>query len=188
MVVADRFLIANILGAAVVAYYTIPMEFMIRLLVLPAAITTSLFPVFSKSFYEKKFTNTYFLYKKSIQIIFLIMGAIAVFVVICADYAIGAWLGPEFMDKSSSVVVILSIGILFNSMAQIPHAYIQASGDARSTAFIHIFESILYIPLLMLLLKIYGIYGAGLAWMLRALLDLILMYLMANRIFDYEKK
>ena len=40
MVVADRFLIANVLGAAVVAYYTIPAEFMIRLLILPAAITS----------------------------------------------------------------------------------------------------------------------------------------------------
>jgi O-antigen/teichoic acid export membrane protein len=53
MVFAYCFLIENVLCAAVVAYYTIPADFMIRLLVLPAAITTTLFPVFSKDISEK---------------------------------------------------------------------------------------------------------------------------------------
>lgn len=70
MVVADRFLLAHVLGAAVVAYYTIPADFMIRLLILPAAITTTLFPVFSKElcsfaisgsrhWYQRKDTGIY---------------------------------------------------------------------------------------------------------------------------------
>ena len=176
MVVADRFLIANVLGAAVVAFYTIPAEFMIRLLVLPAAITTTLFPVFSKDLANRNYTNTSALYKKSMKIIFLLMGAVATCIVICADFSLGVWLGPEFAEKSTAVASILAVGILFNSMAQIPHAYIQASGDARSTALIHVFESALYVPALFLLMHLYGILGAAIAWILRALLDLILLH------------
>jgi O-antigen/teichoic acid export membrane protein len=182
MVVADRFLIANGLGAAVVAYYTIPAEFMIRLLVLPAAITTTLFPVFSKNLSEMNFTNALALYKKSMKIIFLMMGTVTASIFIGAGFGIDLWLGPEFAEKSSAVVSVLAVGILFNSMAQIPHAYIQASGDARSTALIHLLEAALYIPALILLMQLHGIIGAAVAWTLRALLDLVLMHVRAMRI------
>lgn len=182
MVVADRFLIANVLGAAVVAYYTIPAEFMIRLLMVPAAITTTLFPIFSKDLSEKNFANALVLYKKSLKTIFLMMGAVAAGVLIGARFGINLWLGPEFADKSSAVASVLAIGILFNSMAQIPHAFIQASGDARSTALIHLAESVLYVPALFLLMHLYGILGAALAWALRALLDLALLHGRAMRI------
>jgi O-antigen/teichoic acid export membrane protein len=182
MVVADRFLIANVLGAAVVAYYTIPADFIIRLLVLPAAITTTLFPVFSKNISEKNYSNSNALYKKSMQIVFLMMGTIASCIVIGADFGIEIWLGSEFAEKSAAVASVLAVGLLFNSMAQIPHAYIQASGDARSTALIHVFESVLYIPALFLLMQIHGILGAAIAWMLRALLDLVLLHFRAMRI------
>ncbi len=182
MVVADRFLIANFLGAAVVAFYTIPAEFMIRLLVLPAAITTTLFPVFSKCISEKNYDDAFALYKKSIKIIFLIMGAVAICVFIGADFGLQMWLGRDFAEKSTAVASVLAVGVLFNSMAQIPHAYIQASGDARSTALIHVFESALYIPALLLLIQMHGILGAAIAWMLRALLDLILLHTRTLRI------
>lgn len=182
MVVADRFLIANVLGAAVVAYYTIPAEFMIRLLVLPAAITTSLFPVFSNGLSEKNHANSFALYKKSLRVIFLMMGTLVLCTFISANSVLKVWLGPEFAEKSSLVTYILALGILFNSLAQVPHAFIQASGDARSTALIHVFESVLYMPTLFLLIRMHGILGAAFAWMLRALLDLVLLHFRAIRI------
>ena len=182
MVIADRFLMANLLGAVVVAYYTIPADFIIRLLVLPAAITTALFPVFSKDISEKNYAKSNALYKKSMIIVFMLMGSIASCIVMGADFGINIWLGSEFAEKSAAVASVLAIGILFNSMAQIPHAYIQASGDSRSTALIHVFESALYFPTLLLLMPMHGILGAAIAWMLRALLDLVLLHVRAMRI------
>lgn len=182
MVVADRFLIANVLGAAVVAYYTIPAEFMIRLLVLPAAMTTTLFPVFSKDLSEKNFSSALALYMKSMKIIFVMMGAVAASVFVGARFGINLWLGPDFAEKSSAVAAVLAVGILFNSMAQVPHAFIQASGDSRSTALIHVVESVLYVPALFILMHMYGILGAAMAWALRALLDLALLHGRAMRI------
>lgn len=182
MVVADRFLIANLLGATVVAYYTIPAEFMIRLLILPAAITTTLFPVFAKNLSEGNKCEAFMLYKKSMKLIFLIMGAVTIITIIGSEFGIALWLGTEFAEQASVVASVLAVGILFNSMAQIPHAYIQASGDARSTALIHFAESVIYIPTLILLMKLHGILGAALAWSLRAFLDLFLLHLRALRI------
>lgn len=182
LVVADRFLIANVLSAAMVAFYTIPAEFMIRLLILPAAITSTLFPIFSKGISEKNHSHSYALYKKSIEIIFLLMGSVALSIVIGANLGLEIWLGQEFAEKSTAVASVLAVGILFNSMAQVPHAYIQASGDARSTALLHLFESVLYLPVLLLLIQMHGILGAAIAWMLRALFDFLLLHTRAMRI------
>ena len=41
MVIADRFIISAFIGASVVAYYTVPAEFLMRFLMLPAALTTT---------------------------------------------------------------------------------------------------------------------------------------------------
>lgn len=182
MVVADRFLVAKILGTAAVAFYTIPSEFMIKLLLLPAAITTTLFPTFSKNLAQKNHSSSFAVYKKSLKIIFLVMGSIALCIFISADLGLRLWLGAEFADKSAKVVTILAFGILFNSLAQVPYAYIQASGDARSTALIHLLELILYIPTLFYLIQMEGIAGAAFAWMLRALIDLVLLHFRVLRI------
>ena len=110
------------------------------------------------------------------------MGSIALCIFISADLGLRLWLGAEFADKSAKVVTILAFGILFNSLAQVPYAYIQASGDARSTALIHLLELILYIPTLFYLVQMEGIAGAAFAWMLRALIDLVLLHFRVLRI------
>jgi O-antigen/teichoic acid export membrane protein len=180
MVTADRFLVTKVLGSAVVAFYTVPADVMIRLLVLPAAITTAIFPVFSEEISNKRFVKSRYYYRRSIKIIFILMGSIALLISIGSKIGLSMWLGSNFAENSASVVSVLAIGILFNSMAQIPHAYIQASGDSRSTALIHLIESALYLPGLYILLKLYGILGAAIAWMLRALLDLVLLHIMVK--------
>lgn len=182
MVVADRFLIASALGASVVAYYTIPADLMIRLLILPAAITSTLFPVFSMQLSRENWVYGLSLYRKSIAIIFVIMGIITTTIFFGANFALEVWLGGDFARNSSAVVSYLAVGILFNSMAQVPMAYIQGSGDARSTALIHAIEFVLYVPVLILLMQLHGIRGAALAWTLRSLADLALLHFTAMRI------
>lgn len=176
MVVADRFLIASFLGAAFVAYYTIPAEFMLRLLIIPAAITSTMFPVFSKSLAAGDFENTATLYFKSIKTIALLMGGVVTIIAIGAKSGIEIWLGSEFSEHSSAAASILALGILFNSIAQIPMAYIHAAGDARITVVFHIIEFILYFPALILFMHLFGIAGVAIAWTLRAALDLVLLY------------
>lgn len=181
MVVADRFFLASMLSAAVVSYYTIPVDFLIRLLVIPASITSALFPVFSAKISEKN-RDISSLYKKSLIIILMIMLPVSSVVFFLSRWGLEIWIGADFALHSFRVASIMAIGILFNSLAQIPHAYIQASGDAKTTAIIHLFESFIYIPLLILGISNFGIIGAALAWTGRALLDFCLLHLFAKKI------
>jgi O-antigen/teichoic acid export membrane protein len=181
MVIADRFLVSNIMGAAVVAYYTVPADFLIRLLIIPAAFTTTAFPMFSKAISTKDGTAIV-IYRNITTVILTVMGIITVLICIGSKVGLTLWLGADFAQKSYGVTSILAIGILFNSLAQVPFAFIQASGDARTTALIHLLESIIYIPTLLLMTKRYGIIGVAIAWAFRALLDLVLMHTQAKRV------
>ncbi len=186
MVISDRFLISAMVGASMVAYYTIPSEFLVRLLVIPAALTTTLFPVFARQLLVNPI-EAKALYYRSLRLIFLCMLMIAVVTAAGAHYVISIWLNEGFANSSYLVVMILSVGILFNSMAQMPHAAIQANGDAKTTSLIHLVEFTIYAPLLYLFVKNYGINGAAWAWTLRALFDFLILQFIVNKTI-YRKK
>lgn len=175
MVIADRFVISHVVGASMVAYYTVPSEFLIRLLVIPAALTAALFPVFTQKICTD-LTKTKLLYWHSLKTIASVMLPVFIIIVSGSHYGISIWLGEDFADHSFIVVNILAAGVLFNSLAQIPHSIIQANGNVKLTSLIHMAEFVLYVPMLFILLFEFGIIGAAVAWALRALIDLIVLH------------
>ena len=48
MVVSDRFVISHYLGGSSVAYYSVPFDSLFRLLIIPGALTATLFPAFAQ--------------------------------------------------------------------------------------------------------------------------------------------
>jgi O-antigen/teichoic acid export membrane protein len=91
------------------------------------------------------------------------------------------WINTEFADKSWILLAIISVGIFFNGLAQVPHTLLQASGNVRVTAIVHSFEFIFYIILLFILLKLFGIVGAALTFLFRVILDYLVLNLFANK-------
>ena len=73
------------------------------------------------------------------------------------------------------------MGVFFNGAALVPYSLIQASGNAKITAKLHITELILYLPLLIWMIHAFSINGAAIAWCLRVFLDFCLLsYFSAN--------
>ncbi len=175
MVVADRFVISHVVGASMVAYYTVPSEFLIRLLVIPSALTAALFPVFTQKICID-ITKTKILYWHSLQTIASVMLPLVIIIVFGSHFGLSVWLGEDFAGHSYIVVNILAVGVLFNSLAQIPHSVIQANGNVKLTSLIHLSEFVLYVPMLFILLFKFGIIGAAVTWALRALIDLIVLH------------
>lgn len=185
MVVADRFAISAILGASLVAYYTIPAEFLIRLLIIPAALTTTLFPKFSQLI-ENDAIAAKLLFQKSIKIIVVIMAPLLLIISIFSFYGLSLWLGADFASNAYIILIIMSLGILFNSLAQVPHTFLQANGSVKLTSIIHIFEFFAYMPLLIIFINLYGIIGASVIWTMRTILDFMVLYYYSNKIIGFS--
>ena len=83
------------------------------------------------------------------------------------------WVGEEFAEHAWVIMALMGIGIALNGMAQMPLSAIHASGQTKVVAQIHVTEFILYVPLLYVLIVNFGAIGAALAWIFRALIDLV---------------
>jgi O-antigen/teichoic acid export membrane protein len=182
MVTADRFIISAVLNASVVAYYTVPFEAVTRLLVLPGALTSALFPrlafILTTDAVEARR-----IYKKCLMITTAAMLPICLVLAVGSKWGLTLWLGNDFADHSWPIVSILAAGVLLNGVAYIPFATIQATGDARSTALVHVAELIIYLPSLFFALKTYGLVGAAMAWTIRVGIDLVVLLVIANKKF-----
>lgn len=172
MVYFDRFLISNIMGASKVAFYTAPAEAIARLNNIPSAFSRALFPKisFCADLLEKKRLE-----RLSYIIISLVCFSIVMLCYFFAECILTTWLGAEYSGIAVSVFQVLLLGFYFNAIAQIPYSLLQANGNSKTTALIHLVEIIPYILALFILTQQMGVLGTAIAWTLRCILDFILM-------------
>ena len=180
MVTADRFVISAMLGASVVAHYTVPFEAIIRVLIVPGAITAALFPRLS-AIVSADMIQSRAVYRRCLKTVAFILLPTCLTIVICSWWGLNLWLGKDFADSSWTIVCILALGVLFNGIAFVPFAAIQATGDARTTAYLHLVELALYVPALFTFLMLFGLVGAAAAWTVRVGIDLLALLIIASR-------
>ena len=89
--------------------------------------------------------------------------------------------------EESLNALISAIGLIFNSLAQMPYSKLLGHGMAKQTSILHIVELLIYIPSLYYFTSGFGILGASSVWSGRMLIDLIAMTIMNNYIPPKEK-
>jgi O-antigen/teichoic acid export membrane protein len=181
LVYLDRFFIGSRLSLDAVAFYTAPYQIITRLWILPMSLVVTLFPVFSAIGKERQ-DELGDLYARSSKYLLLIMGPLILFIVLFAGNILQLWLGPEFAQKSTLVLQILAVGVLVNSLVNIPFSIIQGIGRPDITAKFHLLELPLYAWLAWVLIGRLGITGAALAWSIRVLVDALLILLAIQKL------
>lgn len=175
LVNVDRFIISYLLGAAMVAYYTVPFEFLVRLLIIPGALGATLLPNLAKYFVIDP-PKAHATMWKSTKITAGMMFTLCVLVSLLCYPLMKMFISADFASKSWLLVVILSIGVFINGIAYIPYTALHAQGRAKPTGLLHLLELILYVPVLLALVHFMGLTGAAIAWSLRTIFDAAAMF------------
>jgi len=183
MVNLDRFVIGGMLSLASVTYYATPYEMVTKLLVIGGALSAAYFPLVSSVQNADDLNQIIRAYNRVIRIIVMIMLPVVVGIILCAYWGLSVWLTADFALKGAPVLKILAIGVLFNSIAGIPFATIQGLGRPDLTAILHLIELPIYLVLLLSLIQFMGIFGAALAWTIRASIDSFVLAILANTLF-----
>lgn len=174
---ADRFLIGSLLSMSAVTYYAAPFEALNRLLIIPASLSAVLFPTFSGlDAADKGRTELSELYARSVKSLLLVITPAVILLYVLAPTILRLWLGTEFETHSTSVLRILSVGMLINSLAYIPYSLLQAIGRPDLTAKFHLLQLPLYAVLMWFLIRTIGVSGAALAWTIRAAIDALCLF------------
>jgi len=183
MVYMDRFLIGAIVSMAAVAYYATPYEVVTKLWVISGGLMGVMFPVFATALVQDQ-ARAARLYKRTINYIFFCLFPVVLIIVTFSHEGLTLWLGSDFANNSSLVLQILAVGVFINSHAHVPFGMIQGSGRPDLTATLHLAELPFYLLILWWLVGDYGIVGAAIAWIVRVVIDTIVLFIMSHRILS----
>ena len=173
MVYGDRFFVAAALGTAEMLYYAIPQEGLQRLLLIPGAFATALLPRLTAA---PTSTAAYLLSQRGLGQVARVMSFACISSALLAFPLLTIWIGPGFAHTALPVTLVLIAGLWINSVAQVPFALLHARGHPYATGLFHIVELIVYLALVNLLTRSFGLIGAGIAWSARVTLDLLLLW------------
>jgi len=181
MMYMDRLVIGSLVSIAAVAYYVTPYELVTKLLILPAAISSVLFPAFSASLESPQGGDSDRMFWRAVKYTLLLLFPVLFATTLFSRQFLAIWLGHSFSQEGALVLQLLSAGVFANGLAFVPYALIQSAGRPDVTAKLHCLELPLYGLTLVALLGRFGIAGAALAWALRASVDAGALFAVASR-------
>lgn len=179
MVQMDRFCIGAVLSLTWVSYYSAPFDLIMRLLMLPSSLTTTLFPTFSTLTASHRWVEAETLLSRAVKYLLLIVGPIVLALMVLAKPGLAMLFGEQYATHGALVAQLLLIGVLINSLGWVPAALLQGAGRPDVTAKIHLLELPAYAALLWLAVHKFGIVGAAAVWVLRVLFDTSMLLVMA---------
>lgn len=176
LVYLDRFLIGSIMSMAAVAYYSAPYEAVTHLRFIPSSMMMTLFPAFSSLNAVDDDRKLSTLFTRASKYVFLFLGPIILLLIIFAKEILQIWLGAKFAAESTTVLQILAFGVLMNSLAFTPFAFLQGIGRPDLPAKFHLLELPIHFVITWFFVSRWGIVGAAGAWTLRVTFDSLLLY------------
>lgn len=179
MVYGDRFFVSAAVGADQLPLYAIPQDVLLRLLLIPMALTGALLPRLAAMGVSEAATA----YRQTYRRVGVVMLAICLLAAALAYPALSLWISAEFATLALPVVLVLCVGVWINSLASVPYTLLHAKGNPRLTALFHLAELLLYFLALWFLSSRYGLVGAALAWVARVSLDWLLLHLAVRRLY-----
>lgn len=169
----DRYIIGAVITMTAVTFYTAPFDMGQKISLIPVSITVVLFPAFTVR--NGSSNESGVIFSNSILATITFVFPLTAVLVFFAKEILLIWLGAEFAEESFYVLQILIIGAFVNSIAKIPFTYLEGIGSPDITAKLHVSEFIGYIPVLWLLINIFGIIGAALARSSRVFIDWLVL-------------
>lgn len=188
MIYMDRFVIGSLVSVSAVAFYATPFEMVTKLLIVPAAIVTVLFPALAVAVREIDRTELIKLFDDSWRYVALALFPVVLFIITFSYEGLELWLGDTFAKESSTVLQLLALGVMINAFAQLPFTLIQSAGKPDITAKLHLIELLFYVPCLWMALKTFGIVGAAATWTLRVVVDGALLSRATARLVPETRK
>jgi len=177
----DRFLVGALLSVSAVAYYTTPVDMMLRLTVIPNAVVGVLFPAFAVSLSQDP-DRTALLLARAFKYICLILFPVALIAVAFAPEGLRLWLGTTFSAEGTVVLRLTAAGVFVNSLAILPFVLIQSAGRPDITAWMLIAELPAYGIVLLYLTRWLGVEGTAIAWTGRISVEAAVLFFVSHRI------
>jgi O-antigen/teichoic acid export membrane protein len=170
MTYLDRFIIGAGLSLAAVTAYVTPYEVIVKLIIIPAALTGAAMPALAATVAVQPERMTE-LYEKSFRAVIVAMFPITLAAVVLAREGLSIWIGRALPPDSVRVLQWLAIGVFATAVAFTPATVLYSAGRPDLLAKLHLIELPIYAAGIVALMRTFGIQGVAIAWTARAALD-----------------
>lgn len=177
----DRYYIAYFLSASDVSYYTISFDTISRLNIIIWSIISVLFPALSAWYANNEMDKIRKYLSIGLKLSFFIFIFISSFFILFAHEILEIWIDSDFADNSALIFQLLSIGIIFNAISVIPSRALIAFGREKALVYLLLVEFLFYIFILLILLNIYGLVGVAISYIIKSVLQFILLMNYINK-------
>lgn len=183
----DRFLVGALLSVTAVAYYTTPVDLVLRLVVIPFAVAGVLFPAFAMTLNNDP-RRSAMLLARGLKYVFLILFPVVFVIVTFAPEGLRLWLGPTFSVQGAAVLRWAAAGVFINALAMLPFGMIHSAGRPDVTAWLLLGELPVYGAGIWLFTRWFGIEGTAIAWGGRYIAEFVLVLFFFRRLLPEVSK
>jgi O-antigen/teichoic acid export membrane protein len=160
---ANRILINRSLGIATVPFFAIPWSLSSRVTQLTSSLTEAITPVASALSADKAASHLRALYERSLGLTAIVATTILVPMSVGAPDLLALWLGPAFGERGGSVLRILALTAVVQSLSAAPYFLLTGIGQPAAANAPPLVAAILNIVFAAVLLPAYGLNGVALA-------------------------
>ncbi|MFH1477066.1 MAG: flippase [Verrucomicrobiota bacterium] len=180
MIHVDRFIVGAVRTLADVAYYTNPAEIVVKMLILPRALVSALFPPMTMHL-ARGSAEADALFGRALKLLLL-----ALFPAVLALYTVAPeflhfWLGADFARTGAGILRLLTAGIFVYAMSYLAFSILQSANRPDLSARWHLLELPLFIALAWWATSRWGTCGMAVTWGIRGLMDVLVLFPLALR-------
>lgn len=178
----EKAILTNRYSTTELGYYSVGFTLATMLTMFSGSVVQALLPAFSQlqSADNESRLSSLFSTGVRLNLIWLIPAAGLLFVV--AQPFFSFWASEKYGAESTTPFYILLAGIAFNILAYMPYSSIIAAGRTDVLAKLFWLELGPHLILTALLIAMYGINGAAIAWSVRSVVDCVLQFALARRV------
>jgi O-antigen/teichoic acid export membrane protein len=173
---AERFFLAGFHSSVSVAYYAVAASLASLLSVFPFAFTVPLIPALTRHLAVGNLAEHRRLYQLVLRATFLCVTPLALGLAFLGHPFLSLWAGPRYGTHSSVPFYILLAGLWFNTLGYVPQSHLIASGGVSRLAILRSAELVPYLLLAAVLTARFGVIGAAMAWSIRIVVDVVLLF------------
>lgn len=166
----DRFLLGAFVGMSAVASYGMPLDVISKMQILITSFCAVLFPLMSR-LDESGSAQFHTVYRGAVATGLSFMTPLAVAAVLTAPFLMRLWLGARNTLDTVFVAQVFLAGAVVQALASIAFTALHARGRSDLTAWVHLAELPVYCAAFYWAATRFGVRGAVLVWLGRAIVD-----------------
>jgi len=177
----DRLIIPIFIGPSQLTYYSLPGNVAARIPGLTDNLSGIIFPVSAGIAGQGDNERIKRFYIRSVRLITLIASSISLSVIFLANEILRYWLSADFADKSTGILIILTLTNLTIALLSPVTSFFFGLGKIKFSSILSASMAVLNAFFLFLLLPRYGIMGAAWAYLLSVLPIFYMIYFIEQK-------